>query len=62
MDITYAIENPAEIIPQITKLLAENWAETGFGFEFKPDVKTYQYLFEQGLIDMGNPLLVTAPF
>jgi len=50
MDITYSIENPAEIIPQIKELLAANWAETGFNFAFNPDIQTYQYLFDSGLM------------
>lgn len=45
-----SIENPAEIIPQIRDLLALNWAETGFDFEFAPDVAMYQKMFDAGSV------------
>ncbi|WP_186425087.1 GNAT family N-acetyltransferase [Cupriavidus metallidurans] len=44
-----AIVNPAECIPAIGGLLADNWAETGFDFPFAPDVATYGRLFDAGM-------------
>lgn len=45
-----SIENPAEVIPQIRPLLALNWAETGFDFDFAPDVGMYQTLYDAGAV------------
>lgn len=43
------IVNPAEWIPQITDLLDANWHETGFDFDFDPDVQSYQRLHDLGV-------------
>lgn len=43
------IVNPAEYLPQVGALLAANWAETGFDFEFRPDVAAYQRLYDAGM-------------
>lgn len=42
------IVNPADWIPRVAELLAANWAETGFDFDFAPDVGAYQRLFDAG--------------
>ena len=44
------IVNPAEWIPRVCDLLAENWAETGYDFPFDPDVDNYQRLYERGIV------------
>ena len=44
------IINPAEWIPRVRDLLAENWAETGFDFPFAPDVAAYQRLWDAGMV------------
>lgn len=43
------IVNPAAYLPQVGALLAANWAETGFDFEFLPDVAAYQRLYDAGM-------------
>lgn len=49
MSVKTAIVNPAEWMPQVSELLAANWAETGFDFEFAPDVAAYARLAEAGM-------------
>lgn len=44
------IVNPADWIPQIRDLLEANWAETGFGFPFDPDVAAYDRLYAVGAV------------
>jgi GNAT superfamily N-acetyltransferase len=44
------ILNPAEWIPSIGELLADNWAETGFDFDFNPDVAAYRRMYEAGML------------
>lgn len=43
------IVNPASYLPQVEALLTDNWAETGFDFEFRPDVAAYQRLYDAGM-------------
>lgn len=43
------IVNPAEYLPKVGALLAANWAETGFDFDFCPDVAAYQRLYDAGM-------------
>lgn len=42
--------NPADYMPDIRAMLADNWAETGFDFAFDPDVDAYQRMFDAGLV------------
>jgi len=42
--------DPAEWIPKIRDLLDENWAETGFDFDFDPDISAYRHLYESGYL------------
>jgi GNAT superfamily N-acetyltransferase len=42
--------NPVEYIPVIGDLLRANWAETGYGPAFDPDVGAYQRLHDAGLL------------
>lgn len=42
--------NPAECIPNIMQLLRDNWAETGFDFDFNPNLEAYQRLYDAGLL------------
>ena len=46
----YRIVNPADWIERAMPLLRQNWAETGFDFEFAPDVSAYQRLFDAGVV------------
>ena len=46
----YEIVNPADWMPRIIPLLLANWAETGFDFEFKPDLESYARLYDAGLL------------
>lgn len=45
-----ALVEPADVMPAITELMRQNWDETGFGFEFKPSVETYQAVVDLGLM------------
>lgn len=45
----FEIVNPAEYMPRIKAMLAENWAETGFDFDFAPDIGAYQRLYDLGI-------------
>lgn len=40
--------DPAMVIPAITKLMVDNWEETGFDFEFRPSVDMYRHAVESG--------------
>lgn len=42
--------DPAEYMPQIVPLLVANWAETGFDFEFKPDLEMYHNMWLSGVL------------
>ena len=48
--VSVAIVNPAEVILAVRDLLDANWRETGFDFEFNPDVETYRKLHDAGLM------------
>lgn len=48
--VRVAIVNPAEWLDSVRSLLDANWQETGFDFEFKPDVETYRKLHDAGLM------------
>lgn len=43
------IVNPAPWVSRIQDLLADNWAETGFDFDFDPDVDAYQRMYDAGV-------------
>ena len=45
-----ALVEPKVVMPAITELMRQNWDETGFGFEFKPSVETYQAVVDLGLM------------
>lgn len=45
-----ALVEPADVMPAINDLMRQNWEETGFGFEFKPSVETYQAIVDLGLM------------
>lgn len=42
--------NAVDHIAQIQELAAENWKETGFGFELKPSLKLHQLLQDAGVL------------
>lgn len=42
--------NPAEYMPAVVQLMRDNWAETGFDFEFNPSIEAYQRLYDAGLM------------
>lgn len=44
------LANPAEHMSAIKELMADNWAETGFDFEFNPSVEMYQRAVDLGLM------------
>lgn len=44
------IVNPAEYMLNVMPLLRDNWAETGFDFEFNPSVEAYQRLYDAGFL------------
>lgn len=45
----YRIVNPAGWIARAEPLMRANWAETGFDFDFAPDVDAYQRMHDAGL-------------
>lgn len=47
---TIEVVNPADYIDSIRELLQANWDETGFDFEFDPDVDAYRRLYELGFL------------
>lgn len=47
---TTRICNPADEIERLRPLLLQNWAETGQGFAFAPDVEAYDLAFGLGLV------------
>lgn len=47
--VKIAIVNPAEWIDKVRDLLNDNWKETGFDFDFNPDVEFYQVLYDRGM-------------
>lgn len=46
----YRIVNPAGWIARAEPLMRANWAETGFDFDFAPDVDAYQRMHDAGLM------------
>lgn len=48
--VSIAIVNPADYMPSIRKMLEANWSETGFDFEFNPDVTMYRKLYDMGML------------
>lgn len=48
--IKFEIVNPADWMDSIQEMLQANWAETGFDFEFNPDVYLYQQLHKVGMM------------
>lgn len=46
---TITLCNPAEQIERLRTLLVQNWAETGFDFDFDPDIETYRLLYMSGM-------------
>ncbi len=46
----YRIVNPAGWIARAEPLMRANWAETGFDFDFAPDVGAYQRMHDAGLM------------
>lgn len=48
--VRVAIVNPADVITSMRDLVDANWQETGFDFEFDPDVETYRKLHDAGLM------------
>ena len=48
--VKIAIVNPVDWIPKIKRLMDENWAETGFDFEFAPDIEMYARMYEVGFM------------
>lgn len=49
MSMKTVIVNPAEWMNAAMPLIEANWAETGFDYDFKPDVSQYARLYELGM-------------
>lgn len=48
--VSVAIVNPADVLLSVRDLVDANWQETGFDFDFNPDVETYRKLHDAGLM------------
>lgn len=50
MMVRIELANPADHMDAIKQLMADNWAETGFDFDFNPSVEMYQRAVDQGVM------------
>jgi GNAT superfamily N-acetyltransferase len=48
--VKIAIVNPADWMPKIKQLMDDNWAETGFDFDFVPNIEMYEHMFKNNVI------------
>ena len=48
--IRIELVDPAKYMSSIKELMNENWAETGFDFEFNPSVEMYQKAVDAGVM------------
>lgn len=48
--VRITLVDPAQWMPKAMSLMADNWEETGFDFEFKPSVEMYQQAASCGVM------------